>query len=972
MQAGYPAGVEFALLGPLEVRVSGSPTPVGSVRLQTVLAALLLERGQVVGLDRLITALWEDDPPATARVQAQISISRLRAWLKQQSLPATISTRGNGYLLDVPAGAVDLAQFRQQVAHARQEIGRDAASAAAGLSRALRLWRGDALAGLDNRMIRAAAVRLDEERLTITEEYIDLELSLGRHREVIGQLRQLTAAHPLRERLYGQLMRALYGDGQQAAALEVFRQARRTLQEELGLDPSEELRALERGILEQNLTDATVAIAAGGHPPASVPRQLPAAPRVFVGRDQAVSQIQQLLADRSTPTAAVVLITGAPGVGKTALALHTAHAMAEQFPDGQLFAHLRGGDGRPEPPVGVLGHFLRSLGVAPNMVPAQETERAAMYRSELAGRRVLILLDDAVAAWQVTPLVPGAGGVVIVTARNVLPGLSSHRLDVKVLTPEASRHLLASVVGDSRVDAEPDEAAAVSQACGHLPLALQVAAAKLASRPHWHLGRLARRLADESRRLDELSLDGTGVRASITVSYEALPVPARRLLGLLRLVGATDFAAWVAAPLLDIPADDGLDLVDELVDACLVEVHIGSGRRTRYRLHDLVRAYAREVLVEEPAAIRACAQERLLRCWLFLARQAHRREYGGEYTVLRAGAADWPLPQELADELLPDPLEWFSQEQANLVTAITQAAEIGDAELCVDLAVSSVALFEHRSMLRQWRQTHDLAFAVARRTGHDRAEAVIRCSRAGLALVEHRWSDAVADLTAAKAWFEQAADSHGRGLALRGLGLVDRIQGRTALAYERYQQALVLLRQAGDRAGEAGVLVNLGQLRADEGQLAASEQLLRRALQISADIGERRGEAQARYRLGEVLQACGDLAGAEESLTAAHRLVTATGDLVGIGYALLGLGTVALIREDYHRAEELLTESLVMARRCGNRMNQARALLALAELAISTGDPAASQRLDESDALFTALGAAHWRRRIAALRRRSG
>jgi DNA-binding SARP family transcriptional activator/tetratricopeptide (TPR) repeat protein len=965
-----PGRTTFGILGPLEVWFDGTSVPVGSARQQTVLAVLLLGSGRVVPIDRLVTALWDDEPPATARVQAQICISRLRARLRELMAADVILTQAPGYRLEVPEDAIDLARFRGLVARGREAVRRqDLTAGASALREAVALWRGSALAGLDSRLIRAAAVRLDEERLTVTEEHLDLVLALGGHREVIGELRDLVAAYPLRERLYGQLMRALYRDGQRAAALEVFRNAHRTLRDELGLEPGAELRTLERAILDQELV---VGAAAAEQPTKLAPRQLPAAPQVFVGRDDAVARLRSLLVADGSPEAAVVVVTGPPGVGKTALALYTAYELAERFPDGQLFAYLRGGDARPVAPGGVLGRFLRSLGVEPEVIPASDDERAAVYRGRMAGRRVLVFLDDATVAWQVQPLVPGAGGVVLVTSRSALPGLPAHRVDLQVLTPEMSRRLLAQVVGEARLAAEPDETAAVMEACGHLPLALQVAGAKLATRPHWRLAQLAERLSDESRRLDELSLERAGVRASIAVSFEAMTPEAQRLLALLRLLGPTDFAAWVASPLLEVAVDAAADVLDELVDGRLVEVYAGTGHRTRYRLHDLVRAFARELLATQiPAAERRLAQRRLLQCWLFLAREAHRREYGGEFTVLRAGADGWPLPEEPVAELLAEPFQWFNVERANLTAAVSRAAELDDADLCVDLAISSVALFENRSLRDEWRETHDLAFASARRAGNSRAEAAIRCSRAGLSLVEQRWDDAVADLEVALTWLDQAGDWHGRGLARRGLAFADRMQGHYGRAAERYELALADLRSVGDRAGEAGVLTNLGQLRADQGNFADGEGLLRQALAISIDIGERRGEAQARYRLGELLLAQGALAAAGEELDTAHALVTAVGDLVGTGYTLLGLGNLALAAGHPDRATARLAESLSLARRTGSRVIEARALLALADQAVRAGDLAtARNRLDQADALFAGLGSGIWRAQVEELRRR--
>lgn len=970
----------FGVLGPLEVRVAGAPVTIGGARQQTLLAALLLEAGRVVSTERLTTAIWDDGPPATARVQVQICVSKLRSRLHGSGLAGAIVTRPAGYVILLPNEAVDLHRFRNLVSRGRAAARRDdPAGGAETLRAALRLWRGEPLAGVRSRLVRAAAMRLGEERLAATEEYVELELALGRYRDVIGELRELLVHHPVRERLYGQLMRALYRDGRQAEALEVYREAHRALVDEHGLDPSDELRALERAILDRDPAVGSPAVAtlvaSPRVPPEAVPRQLPTPPRGFVGRDETVAELREILSTDGAGHAPLVVVTGPPGVGKTALALHTAYQVADRFPDGHLYAYLRGSDARPVPPERVLDQFVRALGVPVATLPSDRDALAAIYRSRLANACVLVVLDDATSARQVEPLLAtGPGCAVVVTSRGVLPGLpGAHRFDLGSLSPQASRQLLVAVLGEARVCAEPAEAEVLAEACGHLPLALRVAAAKLEVHPHWPIARLASRLADEGRLLNELSLDGAGVRASLTVSLEMLDLPARRLLALLGALGPTDFAVWVASPLLDRDVDEAADAMDELVDARLVEVLAGTGHRARYHLHDLVGAFAREVLAEEvPAVARAQAVHRLLRCWLFLAREAHRREYGGDFTVLRSGAEAWPLPAPVGGELLADPMRWLESERANLLAAVRLAAELGHHDLCWDLVVTLVTLFENRAYRDDWRETHEIALEAVRRSGDSRAEAAVRRSRAGLALSEHRLTEALPDLRAALDYFERAGDTHGRGLALRGLAFVDRAQGRTAEALARYQQALADFRAVGDLAAEAHVLTSLGHFHTEQGRHDDAEAELRRALAISTGIGKRRGEAQTRYRLGELYLARGQVDLAEAEFTTVWRMVTLVGDVVGEAYALLGVGWIAMARGELERARRILTAALEKARRSGGRLNEAQVLLALAEVSMWSGDgPGAGRRLDQAEELFTAIAATVWRERVAEIRRRS-
>jgi DNA-binding SARP family transcriptional activator len=963
-----PPALQFRLLGPLELGSAGQVITIAGSRQRIVLATLLLEAGRVVPTERLITAVWDEEPPATARTQIQISISKLRALLSDLGAPDAIVTHESGYLIRLPDDAIDLAGFRRLVASGREATRRQPATAAATLRAALDMWRGDAVAGVGSRLLQAVALRLDEERLAVTEECLDLEMQTGRHQELVGELRGLVAAHPLRERLYGQLMLALYRADRQAEALEVYRDARRILVDEHGLDPSEALRSLERAILD---ADPQVARPAT-EPDMLVPRQLPAPPKGFVGRQATVREVCAVLSAAQPDE--LVVVSGPAGVGKTALAIAAAYTVREQFPDGQLFAHLRGSDSRPVRPEQVLDHFLRALGMAPATLPTDPGALASLYRTRLAGQRLLVLLDDAAGAWQVEPLLPAGPGVaLVVTGRGALPGLrGAHRIDLDVFSLAASRELLSEVLGAARVAAEPAEVAAVAESCGHLPLALQIAAAKLSVRQHWPIARMASRLGDESRRLDELSLDGAGVRASILVSYQALADPARRLLLLLGALGATDFASWVAGPLLDVDAYDGTDVLDELVDARLVEVQAGAGYRARYRLHDLVGVFAREMLVRQvPAGERAAAQHRLLRCWLSLARQAHRREYGGDFTVLHSEAAPWPIPAEVVDELVADPIGWFDSEHTNLVNAVRLAAELNHHDLCWDLAVTSVTLFENRAHREDWRETHEVALEAVSRHGDHRAEAALRCSRAGLALVEQRFADAQSDLTTALEWFDRAADPHGRGLALRSLASIDRLQGRPAQAQQRYQQALADLRAAADEVGEVHVLINLAQLYADRTDYAEAEKLLCQALAICTRVGARRVTAQTRHRLGQLYLAQGEVGKAEAEFTAVLGSATGVDDPVGTAYALLGLGTVQLGRREIERARQALVEALDKMRRTGSRIGEGRVLLSLAELCLDSGDPAAATaHLAEADWIFAQIGAAGWRERVETLRRR--
>ena len=540
----------------------------------------------------------------------------------------------------------------------------------------------------------SSASRADEDR-------IDLELQLGRHHELVGELTELAGEFPLREQLRGQLMLALYRCGRTAEALQVYRQARRTMIDELGIEPGDRLQHLEHAILT---CDPALDPPAGAIRIQSakqrVPSLLPAGIADFTGRTEQVSQICRHLVSAAGAgerlAVPVVAITGQGGVGKTSTAVHAAHGAAHHFPDGQLFADLHGGSSHPVGPMRVLERFLRALGVPGSQMPEDLDERAEVYRSLLAHRKVLVVLDDAVGESQVSPLLPGSGAAaVIITSRRRLAGLAgAAHVEVDVFDADKSLDLLGRIAGSVRVHTQSEAAAQVAAQCGHLPLALRIAGARLSARPHWSIAQLVERLADETRRLDELRHGEMGIRPSISLSYEGASEQARRLFRRLALLDLPVFSGWMNAALLDLPLARAEDLLDDLVQAQLIQaVGTGSGVHSQYRFHNLVRVFARERLAaEEPAAEREAALERALGALLYLAEQAHRRQYGGDYIVLHSDARRWPLPTGLAEQLVSDPLSWYDRERAVLVAGVRQAAQAGFTDLCWSLALTAVTL----------------------------------------------------------------------------------------------------------------------------------------------------------------------------------------------------------------------------------------------------------------------------------------
>jgi DNA-binding SARP family transcriptional activator len=596
--------VEFLVLGPLEVRDGDRPVAVGTVKARTLLVALLLRANRVVATDELIDQLWGDLPPANPRSALQTNVQRLRRALGDDAAEL-IQTRPEGYRISLEPKQLDLLWFRELVEDARRTD--DLVHQHDILSEALALWRGQPLAGLSSEsLVREEIPALVEERLAAEEQLIDVRLKLGQHAEVVADLTALTNRHPLRERLWAQLMLALYRCGRQAEALHTYRAVARRLADELGIDPNQQLQRLHHAILVGDPSLGPPAGPASSPAPAWSPQfQLPLDVDDFVGRADLVDRIGDLLArDRGVP---IVWVSGSGGVGKTALAMRVGHRLRPAYPDGQWWVRL-GGVTDPRDPGDVLAELLRTCGVEERDIPQRLDARAAAFRARLADRRVLLLLDDAAGVEQVQPLLPGTtGSAVLVTSRQDLSGLSARYaargVTLDILAPEEAEALLTQVIGSGPAGADAAGVAELAELCGYLPLALRIAAVNLTRRP----GRpLASYMADlrSGNRLSRLALSGDGataVRTAFDQSYAGLQPEARRLFRLLGLVPGLDLTAEVAAVLLAAGVEQAERLLDMLADANVVQRHAAD----RYRFHDLLRLYAAEHAERDPERDRA-------------------------------------------------------------------------------------------------------------------------------------------------------------------------------------------------------------------------------------------------------------------------------------------------------------------------------------------------------------------------------
>ncbi len=948
------------MLGPVEVWAHGQRLPPFPRKPTALLTAGLVEAGKLVSVDRLVDAVWGDRPPASAAKLVQGYVLRLRQVLHSTDAREVITTRPRGYVFEPEEGQLDLQLFQALLERGRAEAARGEHGGAADLfEKALGLWRGPALGAPTTSVLQAEATRLEEIRLATVERMLDARLELGGGAELVGDLAGLVAEHPLRERLRVLLITALDRCGRRADALRVYRDGRRRLHAELGIEPGPELREVHARLLaaDQPAGAGTVGEARArwevrtrrepGEAPAPV--QLPAPPKWLTGRETEMARLEAALREGSEH-GRVCVVHGMAGVGKTALALHVAHRVATAFPDGQLHAGLGGGDpAQTADPAEVLAGFLRALGIGPGRIPPSLPERAAAFRTLLAGLRVLVVLDDAAGEEQVRSLLPGAGSgsAVLISSRRALHGLDSvERVGLEVLNPADALQLLARLTGPDRTTSEPEAAAEIAKLSGGLPLALRIAGSRLGTRSAWPLGALAERLRDEHVRLDEMASGDLDVRAGIEVSYRALPESERLVFRRLGILESPDLAPWVAAPLAGIDVSDAERLVDRLADAHLLEP-LGADRtgRVRYRFHDLVRLYARERAdLEDTRQDRSSALSRLLRTWLTLTRRAGDLDPTGVPHLVPQGAGEG-TDMGLGGRLLADPRAWLRAEHGSLVAGVVLAARLGLDEEACDLATALVqASFRVNNQFEEWQRTHDAALAAVRRAANPRGEAVLLTGLGQLRYEQDRFDDADRYFREALAGFERLGDLGGRATALSGIAAVGRERGNFTEATACLEQALSAFETLGDAAGAAGARYDLGAILREKGNSAEATVHLRKALTIYRSIGSRRGEGLALRAIGLVHRADGDLARAEEQCSRALHLQRSAGDRLMEAYAVQALAKVRFrLRPDDAELPALLG-ALRVCRELDDGFGEALLLRTLGELHL------AQRRVDHASA----------------------
>ncbi|WP_327581297.1 tetratricopeptide repeat protein [Nonomuraea sp. NBC_00507] len=926
----------FGILGPLLVRTPEQIVRIAGKKPKLLLASLLLEANQVVGSDVLIEILWPANPPSSAVANLRTYVSSLRPAVTEAG--ARIVAHPSGYAIEPATEQLDVLLFEDLVGRAR--AAQSAGEAAGHLRAALALWRGNPLGDLPASPLWDGRLRaLAHARLGAAEALVAAKMAGEEYASAIEDLRELIAEHPYREDLWQQLILALHRSGRRAEALHAYTTIRRQLIDELGIEPGQDLRDAHAAVLAgdppPDPAGALVAAKSGHALPA--PHQLPADMPDFTGRTDAVAALTGALSPRDQAAdgpPAIAVVVGPPGVGKSALAVHCAHAVRAHYPEGQLHLCLGSTGQTPADPGDLLAEALRALGVPEAALPASAHERATLYRSLLAERPMLVFLDDAADAAQVRALLPGSGSSVLVTSRRritELPGALLLELDV--LSPEEGEELLGRIAGADRVAAERAAALAILESCGHLPLAIRVAGARLAGRPGWSLDVLRQRLADEATRLDELSAGDLEVRASFDLSYRRLPGEAAQALRTFGLLGPASVPGWVADAVLDRHRADAV--VDTLVDVSLLRL-VGTDPlgQPRYRLPDLVRCTAREKAGGE---VEREALTRVLGGWMSAAEHATSRLPTTLFSMTSQAAPRWSLERETLGRLTADPLSWFDAERESLVDAVRLAAGAGLVQSAWGLAATLVPYFDLHCRLDDWQTTHRIALDSARAAGDRRGEAAMLRGLGQVCLYQDRYAEADEMVRKARVIFRELGDTRGEAISICGLGAVNQFSGRHLRALGYFRHALAMFLAVNDTSGEAYARQAIGRVYLSLQDLGQASRWLGEALRLAGELGDTHREGCVSMHLGRLPDLAAEPDQAMRYQGRALDIFETLGDRHCGAYALQGLGGLRAARGDRSHGGDELRRSLEIFQQLGDRSGEAAAFQALGDLYRSSG-----------------------------------
>jgi DNA-binding SARP family transcriptional activator/tetratricopeptide (TPR) repeat protein/DNA-binding XRE family transcriptional regulator len=940
---GRPGVVRLSVLGPVTAWRGGTPIPLGPPLQRAVLGLLALHPQSGLRRTAIIDALWGDNPPVTAAAMIQSYVSRLRQVLGGGGPDGLLVSLTAGYRLDAGSCELDHVAFAELVSRATDaHAAADSAAACDAYARALSLWRGEPLADVDSLREHPAVTGLSLLRTEAVTGYAEAASAAGWHDRVLADLRELAAQEPLNERVHARLMIALAGSGHQAAALGLYDGVRRRLDEQLGIGPGAELAGAHARVLRQDIPRVAAVAAARGPapagPPASalpvlpagvvVPRQLPAGAAHFAGRAAELAALMRMLppgaaapADVAAPGRGTVVISaigGMAGVGKTALALHFAHRVADRFPDGQLYLNLRGfaPSGDPLAPAEAVRALLDALQVPPAQIPAGLQAQGGLYRSLMAGRRMLIVLDNASDAAQVRPLLPGAGScLVVVTSRRQIAALAAtdgaHLLTLDVLSGAGARELLAARLGAARASGEPGAVEELAELCGRLPLALNIAAARAAVWPSRPLAGLVTELRDQRSRLDGLDAgDPTAsVRGVFSWSYEQLTGPAARMFRLLSVHPGPDITIPAAASLAGISGGAAGRLLAELTGTHLLMEHAPG----RFAFHDLMRAYAAErAEQQDDGSEREAAIHRALDFYLHTARAADRLLNPARDLPALTAAQPGVAPEPLGGE--GQALAWLNAEHRVLLAAVRWAADARFDGHAQQLPAALVTFLDRQGHLADYAATQRTALAAAQRAGHPDGRARAYLDLGGAYGRLGSYEQARTHLSRALSLYRNLGDIRGQGRVRLCLGWVFNQERRPAPGLRHCQRALELFRagdepvwqaralgtigwchallgdpagalvvcqeavglhrKLSDPLGEAAAWESLGDARRDLGQHQEAVACLRRSAGLYAGLGEHYYHAEALTRMGDTYQSAGQVPSARAAWQQALAILT--------------------------------------------------------------------------------------------------
>ncbi|MGW2176693.1 BTAD domain-containing putative transcriptional regulator [Streptomyces sp. NPDC001732] len=924
----------FGVLGPLRVGAGGGAVPVGGLKPRAVLATLLLQPGGFVSLDVLTEVLWPGGAPRSAVANVRTYVRALRSALTEAGIATGgLSTRSSGYSLDVPPEDVDTLLFERRLGQARaaRDRGEDAAALHAYES-ALGLWRGSVLQDLPASVVwDPAVVRLEEMRSVAVGECLEVRLRLGDYAPLLVELRSRLTEDPLREDLWQMLVRTLHRAGRTSEARSAYAEAEGMLARELGIEPSAPLRAMGEELNGYEYFGRS-------RPAAPTPVcQLPMDIPDFTGRTEEIGLLDRLLS-RSGRQPVVAVLSGPPGSGKSTLAVHVAHRVREAFPDGQLFVDLGGMSDQPREPGDVLAELLRGLGAAmDSAVPIELSEQAALFRSRLAQRRFLIVLDDAADGAQVRPLLPGTGGsAVLVSSRRRMPDLPAYHCPLGLMKRQEARELFGGIVGAERLHSEEADADRVLAGCGFLPLAVRIAGSRLANRPGWTVGTLADSLEDERGRLDQLRTGEMEVRASAELSYRHLPEPAAAVFRAFGRLGDEAVAGWLVAEAVG-RSDGAAGELETLLDEHLIEAvgTDGLGLR-RYRMHDLLRCYARELSETDGPGVRRRSRLRVVDGLITLARFANSAMPTHFLGVLgEPGTPSGPVAA-LAPVVRALPVEWFETERRTLVGAVESALRLGCVDRAADLAIELAGFFDMRFYYDDWLRTHRLVLEAMPDPSDARAAALLR-NLGQLHLYQDRYVDALVSFGRARTLFAGLGHLSGEAVAAVGTGSVYRFLGKADAALEAFTDALHRFGKAGDRHGEAVTCNAIASVWLQRQDPVAAAPWLDGALELSREVGDRHREAQVRRRVATLHEQLGEPHRAHAELRKALGILDELADLHCAAFVQQAIGELFLRQGNAGAASAPLVDALAVQQRLGDRAAAARVAGLLGELHQAAG-----------------------------------